>query len=140
MLKIFISSLLFCCTFDHAFADAYPGHQQTYRVSITNITPGQTFTPQLLFTHARPQLLFALGEAASTEVEMMAEGGDTGPLATLISEDAIEIKTTEGLLAAGETSSVLIHGKPGRYRSGLERRDVLSRWFLGRGGQYLPLL
>ncbi|MFT4517998.1 MAG: hypothetical protein ACI9JM_000375 [Halioglobus sp.] len=36
-----------------------------YEVTITNITPGQTFTPQLVLTHDRGFSLFSLGEPAT---------------------------------------------------------------------------
>ncbi|MBQ0721398.1 MAG: spondin domain-containing protein [Gammaproteobacteria bacterium] len=114
MLKATITNLLLCCTFNLAYAEDYPYYQNTYQVTITNITPGQTFTPQLLFTHTQPNPLFTLGEAANSELEMMAEGGDTGPLALAVGDSAIDMQSNEVLLAAGETTSTMIHGNPGR--------------------------
>lgn len=114
MLKATFTNLLLCCTFNLAYAEDYPYYQNTYQVEITNITPGQTFTPQLVFTHTKPNPLFTLGEAANSELEIMAEAGDTGPLAAAVGENAIDIQNTEGLLAAGESTSIMIHGNPGR--------------------------
>ena len=38
-----------------------------YEVTVTNITPGQTFTPQMVVTHAADISLFQLGEPASMD-------------------------------------------------------------------------
>jgi len=114
MLKAIVTDLLLCCAFNLAYAEDYPHYQNTYQVTITNITPGQTFTPQLAFTHTHPNPLFTLGEAANSELEMVAEGGDIGPLATTVGDYAIDIQNTEGLLPAGESTSIMIHGNPGR--------------------------
>ena len=63
-------------TASHAVADQRP----SYTVTVTNITQGQTFTPILVTTHNPSIALFELGTAASTELEILAEGGATGPL------------------------------------------------------------
>jgi hypothetical protein len=52
----------------------------TYRVTVTNITKGQTFTPILVTTHSRDVSLFELGSPASSELEILAGGGNTDPL------------------------------------------------------------
>ena len=38
--------------------------ETTYEVTITNVTRGQTFTPQLIVTHRRSVSLFTAGEPA----------------------------------------------------------------------------
>lgn len=93
------------------FADYRP----RYEVSITNITKGQTFTPQLVALHKGSVRLFSLGKPASLSLEILAEEGDTGPLtADLDLADKVgEVKTIEGLLGPGKTASVEISG---RYR------------------------
>ena len=60
-----------------AFADG-----AMYEVSITNITRGQTFTPQFVATHGHAVSLFTLGQPASSELAILAESGDSGPLTT----------------------------------------------------------
>lgn len=55
-----------------------------YEVTITNITRGQVFTPVLVATHKKGVKLFTEGEPASDELEYLAEGGATGPLAELL--------------------------------------------------------
>ena len=52
---------------------AAPGTQ--YRVTITNITKAQTFTPQLVVTHREHVALFNLGRPASPGLAFLAEDG-----------------------------------------------------------------
>ena len=84
-----------------------------YEVTITNVTPGQTFTPQLLVTHPGDVRLFRLGEPASDALEVLAEGGDTQPLTDAVTAVATEVKTVDGLLGPGESVSMTITGIPG---------------------------
>ena len=53
---------------------------KTYEVTITNITPGQPLTPPLLVTHSADAGIFTLGQAASDELQQLAENGNTVPL------------------------------------------------------------
>jgi hypothetical protein len=87
---------------------------EEYRVTITNITPGQTFTPQLVVTHARNYAMFNLGSPASDALEIMAEGGDTGPLMEEVADRATDMLTIDGLLGPGETTSTVVTGIPGQ--------------------------
>lgn len=77
-------------------ATAQPTTQ--YDVKITNITPAQAFTPQLVVTHPGGTHLFTLGAPASAELEALAEGGMTGPLADSVANVSYDQQTSEGLL------------------------------------------
>lgn len=55
-----------------------------YRVTITNLTKGQTFTPILIATHSPATRIFAPGTAASPQLQVLAEEGDTAMLAALL--------------------------------------------------------
>ena len=88
-----------------------------YEVTITNLTPGQTFTPQLVVTHTAGFRMFRLGEAASEGLEIMAEGGDTSVLAEEAGNDTIDAVTIDGLLGPGETTSTTVSGSPGEWIS-----------------------
>ena len=88
-------------------------YRAKYEVTITNITPGQTFTPQLVVTHPKSVRLFKVGEPASTELEILAEAGDTEPLADAIKNAVFDTKTIGGLLGPGETAKTVITS---RYR------------------------
>lgn len=60
------------------------GAQSTtrYRITITNLTKGQTFTPFLFATHAPAVRLFAPGTQASPQLQVLAEEGATDMLAS----------------------------------------------------------
>lgn len=58
---------------------------QMVDVKITNLTQGLYFTPLLVSAHASSAQLFNVGDAASTSLQMMAEGGDISGLVTLVS-------------------------------------------------------
>ncbi len=63
------------------------GRDHCYGVTITNMTRGQVFTPVLVATHKKGVKLFTEGEAASDELEYLAEGGMTDPLAELLEDN-----------------------------------------------------
>jgi hypothetical protein len=88
--------------------------QVDYEVTITNLTPGQSFTPQLVVTHPGDAIIFRLGEPASPELAMLAESGDTAPLTEALSGVAMDVTTIPGLLGPGEQTSVVVNGNPGR--------------------------
>ena len=60
------------------------GEVHHFKVTITNLTGGQQFTPLLLVSHRSPVHLFVLGAAASPQLRTLAEEGNTGPLATVL--------------------------------------------------------
>lgn len=90
-------------------ADSFAGGKN-YKVSITNITSGQTFTPIMIATHKNGIKLFTPGSPSSTELAMLAEGGDTAPLteSLLMNPGVGHVMTTGGLLGPGETVVVEI--------------------------------
>jgi hypothetical protein len=88
---------------------------RTFDVTITNVTQNQTFTPILVATHSDEVSLFTAGDPAIEELEILAESGNPGPLATLLrSDDEVGDVTDSGaLLGPGEsvTISVATSGK-----------------------------
>ncbi len=93
--------------------NADSGHHgtRTYEVTITNITPGQTFTPILAATHKNSVRLFKLGAPASEELAILAESGDTLPLSDLLTSMPRRVLDTSGtgdLLHPGKTMSFKI--------------------------------
>ena len=74
---------------------------QDIDIKITNLTQGLHFTPILIAAHTADNQLFSAGTAASSELQMMAEGGDISGLVTTaasISADVVE-NPASGLLA-----------------------------------------
>jgi hypothetical protein len=77
MILILVSGLCF------ADEERY-SKKRKYEVTITNLTPGQIFSPPIVIAHDRNFSLFTLGEPASDELAALAEDGATGPLEDLI--------------------------------------------------------
>lgn len=96
-------------------------HDREYKVTLTNITKGISFTPFLAATHNRRVGLFEVGEPASPEVGRVAEGGDTGPLAEVLADTGLvfDVESTEGLLQPGESVTINVESKRGFNRLSL---------------------
>lgn len=82
----------------------------TYEVTITNVTHGQTFTPFLATTHKLRLALFQPGEPARSELAELAESGNIDPMTTYLdSRPAVfETSSTEGLLEPGQSVTLMI--------------------------------
>lgn len=83
--------------------------QQTYEVTVTNLTRGVSFTPILVATHQPDIHLFALGQPASEALAAMAEGGDTSLLAADI--EAMQKAATASsadLLGPGQSVTITV--------------------------------
>jgi len=82
----------------------------TYEVTITNLTRGQFFTPFLVVSHKPRVRLFTLGEAASGELESLAEGGDTAPFVAALdgNPDVGDVATGDGVLPPGHSVTLSV--------------------------------
>ena len=69
---------------------------RTFKVTITNLTPGQAFTPPVLLTHSEETGIFTLGEEASSEIQAIAENGNNEPLVTAVTGDVDVHAVVEG--------------------------------------------
>jgi hypothetical protein len=81
-----------------------------YEVTITNITRGSFFTPILVASHRSGVALFTLGQTASPELAILAEGGDTAPLEEVLRANnrVIDVANSGGLLEPGQSVSVRV--------------------------------
>ena len=86
----------------------------TYEVTITNLTPGQTFTPQMVLTHTADFRMFEIGQPASIGLEELAEGGNPSSLIDEAANDSIDAQVAGDLLGPGETVTVQVQGRRGR--------------------------
>lgn len=68
----------------------------TYKITITNLTPGQAFTPPVMATHTKAVSIFTLGEPASAEIQAIAENGNNAPLLAALSSDVNVHEIVEG--------------------------------------------
>ncbi len=86
------------------------GRSTRHKVTVTNLTQGQSFTPILGVTHDDGVSLFASGSTASPELAALAEGGDTGPLEGLLGDTSgvVDVETTAGLLGPGESVTFML--------------------------------
>ena len=76
-------------------------------VTITNLTNGIYFTPLLVAAHSNEVDFYNLGEAASEQLQAMAEGGDISGLSAVASAynaDIVE-NPAGGLLAPGHSAT-----------------------------------
>jgi len=81
-----------------------------YEVTVTNLTRGQVFTPILVASHQEGVRLFELGQPASVELEILAEGGDTGPLVASLRTKAQVLQVTDsgGPLPPGHSVTLAV--------------------------------
>ena len=95
---------------------------QMFRVTITNLTRAQVFSPPLVVSHSSKVALFEVGAAPSDELAALAEDGMTGPLADLASSlsDVSGVATAGGPVLPGGSISVDVPGK------GYHRLSVVS--------------
>jgi hypothetical protein len=83
---------------------------RSYRVTVTNLTPGQIISPPVLVAHNEALSLFEAGEPASDALAALAEDGMTGPLTALL-EDLPGVRdyaVAEGPVLPGHSVSVEI--------------------------------
>jgi Spondin_N len=139
-----IAALTLAVAGSHAMAKGdsqsdVPFQAVQFEVSITNLTPGQSFTPQFLATHSDTARLFTLGEPASSELEQLAEGGATGPLTDLYVNISEDVQTVAGLLGPGETATTTIRGRGGlHYLSMAAMLLPTNDTFVGLSDMKLP--
>ena len=81
------TALLLLLTTGVIYADN-DGGARIYKVTITNLTSGQPFTPPLLATHKKSTGLFEVGKASSFELKEIAENGNLGPMLTALDGDS----------------------------------------------------
>lgn len=91
-------------------SSALAGEDSSYQVTITNITNGTVFTPILVASHRRDIGLFELGSAASSNLERIAEGGDTAGLSQELASNpgVIDQQDSGGLLGPGQSVTVTV--------------------------------
>ncbi len=81
-----------------------------YSVSIVNLTPGMHFTPVIVAAHSPSARMFTSGTHASSELQAIAEGGDTSAMNALLSSIGASIDNGEGLVAPGASESFTVEG------------------------------
>ena len=92
-----------------------------YMVKITNLTPGQTFTPILAATHNGSASIFLPGTQASPELATLAEEGNFMPLKMALEgmSSVMAVQNTVGLTTPAVTRDIMIMGGGGYDRLSL---------------------
>lgn len=92
-----------------------------FEVTVTNLTQGVIFTPFLIASHKPGVKLFTLGQPASTELESVAEEGNTVPLQNLLDADprVAATATTGAPLPPGQSVTAVVDAKFGFNRISL---------------------
>lgn len=85
-------------------------YAQKVTVTVQNLTHGSHFTPLLVAAHDGDTHLFKAGEAASSALQAMAEGGDISALVNDLSasNSTIESNPAGGLLAPGHSTTTAV--------------------------------
>ncbi len=88
---------------------------QDMSITVTNLTQGLHFTPLLTSAHTSDNKMFMSGEAATAELQMMAEGGDISGLASMLTNaDANNNENpAAGLLAPGMSTTYTLTNDSG---------------------------
>ena len=86
-----------------------------YEVKITNLTRGQQFTPILATSHKASVRLFEVGQPASAELAILAEEGNTAPLAAALAGNSGvgSVVAGNGLTNPGATTTLIVQGRNG---------------------------
>ena len=94
-----------------AFAD----NTKEYEVTITNLTKGQSFTPQLVVAHDDTVVVFESGTAASPALESLAETGSTAGLTDDLLAHGYgvnDVHTIGGLIGPGQSATTTLEASP----------------------------
>ena len=71
---------------------------KTYKVTISNLTSRQALTPPVLLTHSNKTGIFTLGEAASSDIQEIAENGNSVPLMATLGVDVEVHEVVAGMV------------------------------------------
>ncbi len=107
-MKILSKKLLFI-TLLYSFCLSWV-QAETYRVTVTNLTPGQIFSPLYAVTHSAGSL-FVAGEPAIPELAALAQDADVSGLNSLLSgiSQVNEIVTGTGVIPPGQSETIQIN-------------------------------
>jgi hypothetical protein len=111
---------------------------KTYQITITNLTSSQIFSPPLLATHSSAVRLFEVGQPASDELRLVAEGGNSGPLADRLLPVATDVQRTSQPIMPGSSLTVEITAQEGDLLSLVCMLATTNDGFVGLDSQTVP--
>ncbi len=114
---------------------------QQLDITVTNLTHGIHYTPILIGAHAKETMLFKTGEAASAELQAMAEGGDISGLSTMLMSASANIveNPAAGLLAPSMSTTTSLDTTDGNmYLSIVSMMLPTNDGFIGLDSWMIP--
>ncbi len=96
-------------------ASAHMVQAQDLEITLTNLTHGTHFTPVVTAAHAGDLAMFSVGDMASPELQMMAEGGDISGLVSILSNANADVDENPagGLLAPASSTTYMLTNADG---------------------------
>jgi len=120
----------------------------TFRVTLTNLTDGQPFSPPAVATHRPGLRIFGVGEPASDEIAAIAQDGNEASLVSTLDADprvtqVVDVGrplTPSGVAVGDFTDSVTVEitARPGDRLSLATMLICTNDGFLGLSGAALP--
>jgi len=112
---------------------------QELDIKVTNLTQGIHFTPILVAAHDGDTQLFKSGEMASSQLQMMAEGGDISGLSTMLTSADKAENPAMGLLAPTMSTSTMLSTADGNmYLSIVAMMLPTNDGFIGLNSWKIP--
>ena len=112
---------------------------QDLTITLTNLTHGIYFTPTIAGAHDSDTSIFTATEAASAELESLAEGGDTSGVYSLLSTAGADLVESTGPLApASSTDLVLSNSESNSYLSVAAMMLPTNDAFIGLDSWEIP--
>ena len=112
----------------------------TYNVTIENLTSGQPFTPPVVAAHTSGMDVFNVGQAASAEVQAIAENGNNDPLVALLGGSAAVLDSASGTapVKPGESATITVAAPAGSLLSVVFMLICTNDGFSGVDSMALP--
>jgi len=111
------SSLFVGCILSTAIlaTTSWASDMATYKITITNLTPGQPIAPALAATHHNGMSFFQPGKAPSPELADLAEAGNGNPMAAklLATPGFTDAQVAAGGIGPGSTATMTITAHDG---------------------------
>lgn len=94
---------------------------ESYKITITNLTPGQPIAPAMAATHQPGMSFFQVGAAPSSELAALAEAGNGKPLAAMLltTPGVSDAQVGAGGTGPGKTTTLMVTARRGMDRLSL---------------------
>ncbi len=112
----------------------------SYDVTIENLTDTQPLTPPVVAAHSDQIDVFDVGQAASTELQQVAENGNADPLVALLngSSAVLDVATGDAPIMPGESVTLGVSAPAGSLLSAVMMLICTNDGFTGVDSLALP--